>query len=119
MHLLNRIFKPRKKLVIAGKDHDALKRKYLPKLNNASRKNGAAFINAIKEFFSERFNIKYDFTFSELMALLKKKKIRKDIRARLENHLKNIESAYYSSENIDKITLKQFNAELKNIISEL
>lgn len=119
MQLLNNFFGNKKKVVIK-KDHEKLKRQTLSKLNYAlHKKKQDMFINVIREFFAERYHIKYEFTFTELLEATSNIKLKKDIKARLFELMKRIEEYYYSSEKVENAKLMQFGHEFKVILKDL
>ena len=124
MQLLKKIFnkeifnngkKPKVK-----KDHDKLKHQAISKMNYALHKNNAdMFISALKEFFSNFYHIKYEFTLEELLGVIGGKKIKQDLKAKLSSLIAELNEIYYSTEKMPKENLKQFNSEIKTIIMGL
>jgi len=121
MHLLKNLFNNKeKKVTRKKKDYIILKKQFLSKLSRSLKnKNQLIFIDAIKEFFSELFHIKYEFTLGELAKIASSKKMSRGTRLKLQSTINDIEEAFYSSERIEKPKLKEFQARLKEIAKDL
>jgi|SRR3989344_485375 len=119
MKLLKNIFGNKKRAVIK-KDHEKLKKQTLSKLNYAlHKKKQDMFINVIREFFAERYHIKYEFTFAELLKSASRIRLKKDAKARLFELMKRIEDEYYSSEKIENVKLMQFGHDFRIVLKDL
>lgn len=121
MHLIKRLFKKKEKKQIKPVIKDSpIKKKALTKLNEAvKKKDDDLFMERLKEFFSEYYNIKNEYTFEELQKILNHKKMTEHNRRKLKKTLKELDETYYGSEKLDKKTLKTFNLELKELIKQL
>ncbi|MBS3108589.1 hypothetical protein J4409_01835 [Candidatus Woesearchaeota archaeon] len=120
MQLLKNLFNSKKKPAKAKRDHEKLKKQVSYKLDYAlHKKDESLFISTLKDFFSEFFHIKHEFTFEELLKIVNAKKISKNTRAKLTGIIGEINETYYSTEKLPKEKLKEFNSGIKEVIREL
>ncbi len=119
MELLKNLFNHKKRPKIR-RDHDKLKKQALAKLSYAvHKKNDAAFLNSLKEFYAEFFHIRHEFTSAEFLSAIKNKKVKKDVKSKLISLTNSIDEAYYSAEKVGKDKLKELYEATKQVILDL
>ena len=101
---------------------EKVKNKYIRKLNRVSFKKKNShdhFHGLLKEFFCEMYHLKYEFTHSELIKELERKKIKKVLRNDLQNMLLELEIIKFGHDIKEKKDIKQLKKDFTAIIKEI
>ncbi|MBI4439943.1 hypothetical protein HY638_03135 [Candidatus Woesearchaeota archaeon] len=91
----------------------------LRKINLGTLKGEKELYNLIRSFFQEFFSMKYEFTYEELQADLKKFRIEEPTRVKLLGHLEGLKEKRFGHEKVSKAELREIRDEFKTILQEL
>jgi len=91
----------------------------LDKLKLDKKKAHEDFHSIARNFFSEFFNVHYEFTHDELLEEIKKKKIKRKLREDIRKICNDMDNLSFNSTTVLKEELERLKEDFKGIVKDL